>query len=305
MHQKLPRALDKAARSALNGEPIVAGAVVQADPSGPSIAALVTPTRFLSVDRQSTEAFALTEVGVADYQQQAPGRQGALGVLAGGELLRFSVPKGESPEDLHEVAVELRRHANATVTAVLDALPWWEAKAAWPYAARGRVAGGTTVLVPGQGGSLQLGRPGVSIYADNRAEPLLRLPWPDVTALYVEGSDELAHRITEAQVLALDLRSWALETTQGESFVTVGTRNQELYFAVQAPAPELRNHWSAVLAQYAVKPEEVWVERAESAPRAQASDLVGQLERLAALRAAGVLTEEEFAAAKAAVIKAG
>jgi hypothetical protein len=129
---------------------------------------------------------------------------------------------------------------------------------------------------------------------------VLQLPWIEVTSIMVDDPDELTKRVGADRVAELGLLEWALKTTGGACFVTITTKHDELYFAAQAPPAQLRQHWAGVLAQFTVDPDEVVVEVAAPAPTG--SDLVGKLERLAALHARGALTSEEFAAAKAAVI---
>lgn len=306
VQQKIPRALSGESRRALAGEPIVAGAMIRADPAKDAVtAALVTPTRLLHVDKRLSRSWPLTDIGVTDYQQWATGQVAALAVLAadpaGDEVLRFVVPRGEQPLDLQEVFRALRGLDNPAVAARIAELPWWERKAAWPYAALGRVAGGNTLLVPGQHGSLGLGRRGVSIYLGNKPEPTLQLPWQDITELFIERPGELTARVPAEQMQVQGLLAWGLETTEGPTFVTVIAKSQELYFAVQAPVTELRGFWGSVLAHFALDPEEVAVVSASAAPATQ-GELVSRLERLAELHASGALTAAEFAAAKAAVI---
>ncbi len=302
----MPRAFAGEARSALGGEPIVAGSMVQADPAKPALTAvLVTPTRLLHVDKKQSRSWPLTEVAVTDYQQQATAQLAALAVLAGDEVLRFLIPRGERAQDLHDVFRQLRALNNDSVVGRVSELAWWDRKAAWPYAALGRVAGGTTALIQGQHGSMGLGRRGVSIYLGNAAEPSLQMRWQDVTEVLVEPPSELKARVSAEQLLLLGVLAWGLPTTEGETFVTVTTKSQDLYFAVQAPVTELRGFWGSVLSHFAVDADEVAVvgpPATVTLPSADA-DLVGRLERLAALHAAGALTQEEYADAKAAVIQ--
>lgn len=312
MLQKIPRALGGASRAALGGQPIVAGAMIQADITKPAVSALlVTPTRLLHIiDKKTTFEWPLTEIAVTDYQQPASGQLAALAVLVEpNEILRVVIPRGEAPMDLHDVFRELRTHNNDVASARVAELPWWERKAAWPYAALGRVAGGTTALVQGQHGSLGLGRRGVSIYLGNSKVPSLQLPWQDVTELFVERPDELKERVNADEILLLGVLAWGLMTTEGETFVTVTTKGQALYFAVQAPVTELRGYWRSVLSNFALDPEDaapapLTVTLPATPPRApeETVDLVSQLERLAGLHASGAITSEEYAAAKAAIL---
>ena len=312
MLQKIPRALGSETRAALGGEQLVVGAMVQDDITKVAVSALlVTPTRLVHViDKKTSVSWPLTEIAVTDYQQPATGQQAALAVLvAPDEILRVVIPRGEPEQDLHDVFRELRTHNNDAASARVTELPWWERKAAWPYAALGRIAGGTTELVQGQHGSLGLGRRGVSIYLGKSRVPSLQLPWQDVTELFVERPAEVKERVNADEILLLGVLAWGLATTEGETFVTVTTKNQALYFAVQAPVTELRGYWRSVLSNFALDPEEVAAPAPPTitlppAPRLSADidDLVSRLERLAALHAGGAITDEEYTAAKAAVI---
>ena len=312
MLQKIPRALGSETRTAMAGEPLVAGAMIQADVAKPVVSALlVTPTRLIHViDKKSSVSWPLTEIAVTDYQQPATGQMAALAVLvAPDEVLRVVIPRGEQEQDLHDVFRELRTHNNDAASARVTELPWWERKAAWPYAAMGRIAGGTTELVQGQHGSLGLGRRGVSIYLGKSKAPSLQLPWQDVTELFVERPDELKARVNADEILLLGVLAWGLMTTEGETFVTVTTKSQALYFAVQAPVTELRGYWRSVLSNFVLDPEEVAAPGSPTitlppTPRvsSDSDDLVSRLERLASLHATGAITDEEFVAAKAAVI---
>jgi hypothetical protein len=313
----LPRVLAGEAQRALAGEPLIAGTIIEPDPAKRALgAALVTPTRFIVVvDKRSSRSWPLSEVTVTDYQQQASGHPPVLAVLADSELLRFRAPRGYTSDDLHDVFEELEKQDSPLAAARAAELSWWETKAAWPYGALGRVAGGTTTLEPGQKGSIGLGWRGVSVYLGRRDEPTLLLPWADVTDIFVEGTSELNERLGATRLQALGLLEWGLSTTQGESFVTVTTKREELYFAVQAPVPQLREHWAAVLDKYVIEPEDALVSAEDDAPdevvmpeladppRPLDPGVAGQLERLAALYASGALTEEEYAAAKAAAIE--
>jgi hypothetical protein len=295
---------------------MLAGTIIEPDPAKRGLgAALVTPTRFIVVlDKRSSWSWPLSEVTVTDYQHQASGHPPVLAVLTDSELLRFRAPRGYTSDDLHDVFVELAKQDSPAAAARAAELSWWETKAAWPYGALGRVAGGTTTLVPGQKGSIGLGWRGVSVYLGRRDDPTLLLPWADVTAIFVEGTGELNARLGAPKLQALGLLEWGLSTTQGESFVTVMTKREDLYFAVEAPAPQLREHWAAVLERYVEPedalvpaegdvPDEVVMPEVGDTPRPLDPGVAGQLERLAALYASGALTEEEYAAAKAAAIE--
>ncbi len=300
MEKKLPKALTGAADEALNGEALVAGAVLENDPVQQSPAAvLLTASHLLLVGTQSNRRWPLEEVAVTDYQEGVPSYSAALAVLAGGQVYRFLVPRNRPHFDLRQVHSELAALDNPAMTAKVAELAWWDGQAAWPYGALGRVAGGSTELVPGERGTLRLVQSGVYLHPAERPEPSLQLPWVEVTSIMVENPDELTERVGAPRLDELGVLAWGLSTTGGECFVTVTTKHDELYYAAQAPPAQLRQHWAAVLAQFVVDADEVAV---AAPPALSDSDLVGKLERLAAMHARGLLTQEEFAAAKAAII---
>lgn len=297
----MPRALRGRTRDALAGEATVALAVVSSDPADDAVSALaVTGSRLLLVNAQSTQSWRLSEVGVGDFQEQSTGNRAALSLLAGGEIQRFLMPRGYDPTTLREAYLALRALNNEAVALQLSELAWWELKAAWPYAAQGRVAGGAPPLTPGEKSSLGVGRRGVSIYPYGQEAPTLQLPWQDVTSIVVETIDELRERISELAVTNLNLLSADVTHRGAASFASVSTRNQELYFALEAPAEDLRRHWSPVLAHFVDDPvEDAMVADVLQVPEA---DLVSRLERLNALHESGALTQAEFEAAKAVII---
>jgi hypothetical protein len=247
----------------------------------------------------SSRSWPLDEVAVTDYQEGAPGYSAALALLAGDQVLRLHVARNRPHFDLQRVHHELAALDNPAMSAKVAELAWWDGRAAWPYGALGRVAGGSTTLEPGLRGTLRLAQSGVHLHPAESADPSLSLPWVEVTLIVVETPEELNERLGSERVAHLRLLDWGLKTTGGECFVTVTTKQDELYYAAQAPPAQLREHWSGVLDQFAVQPDEVVVPARGSS---EESDLVGKLERLASLHSRGALTAEEFAAAKAAVI---
>jgi hypothetical protein len=297
VEKKLPKGLSGAVDKTLNGEALVAGAVLENDPVQQTpTAVLLTARQLLVVGPHSSQRWPLDEVAVTDYQEGVPGYSAALAVLAGEQVLKLLVPRDHPHFDLRHVHEELDALDNPAMTAKVAELAWWDVKAAWPYGALGQVAGGSTELVPGERGTLRLVQSGVYLDPADRPEPSLQLPWVEVTSIMVEDPGELSERLGAAWVAELGVLAWGLKTTGGECFVTVTTKHDALYYAAQAPPAQLRQHWAGVLAHFAVDPDEV----VAAAP--SDSDLVGELERLAALHARGALTQEEFVAAKAAVI---
>jgi hypothetical protein len=303
MQRKLTRALKAELQRALGDEVAQVQVIVHEQATATTAAsfgALVTThTQFIHVADSGTKVWGLREVGLAEHPAGIAGKPVSIGVLAGDEMLRFTIPNGVRFEDVVALADVLARHAGEPVAARLEILPWWEKKALWPYATKGRVAGGTTLLEPGTHGSLGVGRRGVSFYPSEEIDPILQFPWADVTDLFVEGRDDLSDRLTHDRLESLGLLHWGLDTKGGECFVTVLTKNDELFFAAAAPPALLTFHWEALLEQFASDP----LDKVESAAAPVLnSDLVSRLERLNTLHAAGSLTDAEFASAKNALL---
>jgi hypothetical protein len=302
MQRKLPRALRAELQRSLGGEKPTVQIVVQEPATATSevsIGGLVTThTQFIHVTEGGAKTWPLRSVGLTDAPQGIPGKPVAIGILAEDELLRFTIPNGVPYENVLLLAEIVRRNAGDAVAARIEILPWWEAKALWPYATKGRVAGGTTLLTAGDDGSLGLGRRGVSFYPADSIEPTLQLSWPEVTDLFVEGRDDLSDRLTHDRLESLGLLHWALDTRGGESFVTVVTKHDELFFAAAASPVNLSFHWEEVLEHFTGDPLNV---EAAAAPVLNA-DLVSRLERLTTLHANGSLTDAEFTAAKDALL---
>jgi hypothetical protein len=303
MQRKLSRALRAELQRVLGDEAAQVQVIVHEQAtatSEASMGALVTThTRFFHVADKGTQTWALREVGLAEAPEGVPGKPVSLSVLAGDEMLRFTIPNGVRFEDVQVLADVLRRHAGEAVAARIEIMPWWDAKALWPYATKGRVAGGTTLLEPGTDGSLGVGRRGVSFYPTDEIEPILQFPWTEITDLFIEGRDDLGLRLTDARLESLGLMAWALDTKGGESFVTVLTKQDEFFFAARTPPGLLTFHWEELLEHFSGDPLDKVEERA--APVLN-SDLVSRLERLDTLHAAGSLTDAEFAAAKDALL---
>jgi hypothetical protein len=303
MQRKLTRALKAELQRALGDELAQVQVIVHEQATATteaSFGALVTThTQFIHVTETGTKVWGLREVGLAEQPEGIAGKPVTISVLAGEEMLRFTIPNGVRFEDVMMLAEGLRRHAGDAVAARIEILPWWEKKALWPYATKGRVAGGSTLLEPGTDGSLGVGRRGVSFYPSEEVDPILQFPWTEITDLFVEGRDDLSDRLTHDRLESMGLLEWALDTKGGECFVTVLTKNDELFFAAAAPPALLTFHWEELLEHFSGDPLDKVESAAAPAPN---SDLVSRLERLNALHAAGSLTDAEFAAAKDALL---
>lgn len=114
------------------------------------------------------------------------------------------------------------------------------------------------------------------------------LPWDEVRELAVEGSEETRQRVTVARVMLLGPLAMAVPKDENTSraYITVAAASGDLVVRVDGVSPpELRVRLGDVLRRPAGAPE-------------QATGLVDEIGRLAELHAGGVLTADEFAAAK-------
>jgi hypothetical protein len=119
------------------------------------------------------------------------------------------------------------------------------------------------------------------------------LPWPDVREIVVEGQEETRRRVTAARIMTVGLLALAIPKDENYSraYVTVAARDDDIVVRVDGARPqELKARLGEVLRRPA---------GAEGAvPDAGGADLAGQVVRLGELHRAGVLTDEEFSAAK-------
>ena len=257
VEKKLPKGLAGAIDKALSRETMLAGAVLEEDAGqGSPSAVLVTPTRLLLVGMESDRSWPIDEVAVTDYQEGAPGYSAALAVLAGDQVLRLLVSRNHPHFDLQRVHQELAALDNPAMAAKVAELAWWDGRAAWPYGASDASPEAAPRWRPGLRGTLRLAQSGVHLHPAEASDPSLQLPWIDVTSIVVETPEELNGRLGSDRVAQLRLLEWGLETTGGECFVTVTTKQDELYYAAQAPPAQLREHWSGVLDQFTVDPNE-------------------------------------------------
>ena len=333
MEQSLPRGWENEARAALGDEEFIAGSQVKADPASVAESLIfVTATRFLHVTRSEVRSWPVATAGVAAVQENSKGQPGgvtivtvdATGEVSIDEVHRFAAPNRDAASGCEMVADELRFHTHPAITTRIAELTWWEAKPAWPYAALGRIAGGTLELDPGRQASVGLGRRGVSLYEPGQSTPFLQIPWPEITEVTVETQDELRQRLGPTVVRAMGLLDWRF-TSRGlrgrlglEAFIGISTKTSELHIAAKASATALRSHWESVLQRFELEPDEALLTGHASNPRPDASpggsvpaaparksadrNVVEELERLSALHASGALTDAEYAAAKASIL---
>lgn len=130
-------------------------------------------------------------------------------------------------------------------------------------------------------------------------EPLFGIPGDTIAGLTVEGTGEIAQRVTLPRVLTLGPLAWGVKKDIARAFFVVETNmGVDAFFETSAATPqELRARLEPIMRDFA----------AES-PAAQTSeaadDPVQRLRDFAALRDDGILTEEEFEQEKRLLLNA-
>jgi Short C-terminal domain len=113
------------------------------------------------------------------------------------------------------------------------------------------------------------------------------MPWAEVRELAVEGSEEIRRRVTVARIMLLGPLALAVPKDENASraYLTIVTGSGDLVVRVDRVSPQkLRVRLGDVLRRPAAAPAN--------------GNLVDQIARLGEMHASGVLTAEEFAAAK-------
>jgi Short C-terminal domain len=152
----------------------------------------------------------------------------------------------------------------------------------------------------------------------------IAMPWQEVTSFLVDGYEETHRRVTASRVLLVGMFALAIPKRENHdrAYLSVGSPIGEMIvrcessphalrarvarFGSLVPAPPV----SAVAAADALPPAPAAPAVAPAAQEAGSESalivtaLVDALERLGALRSSGVLTDDEFAQAKARVLAA-
>jgi hypothetical protein len=135
------------------------------------------------------------------------------------------------------------------------------------------------------------------------------IPWSEVTSFTIDGYEETRRRVTATRVALIGV--FALAATKNEkadrAYLSVGSNGGEMIVRCELSPHELRARLSrfrslvpvAGPATPEIAPPPKPAENAQTV-----TALVDALERLGALRSSGVLTDDEFAAAKARVLAA-
>ncbi len=138
---------------------------------------------------------------------------------------------------------------------------------------------------------------GVSVHA---FKTILEFPWKDVSAISVEGQDEVGSRVTATRFLATGPFALAMKkkTHDRACFITITTTTGEAFFKVGGKES---HEMHARLAPFVARTQ---ASAAVSGPTAEAppSDISAQLAQLATLHQSGALNDAEFQAAKARLL---
>jgi Mg-chelatase subunit ChlD len=67
---------------------------------------------------------------------------------------------------------------------------------------------------------------------------LLKLSWPDITSIDVEGPEQVEKRVTATRLLTLGLFAFAAKKKQKVAYVTIATEEGELIFECMKLVPQ-------------------------------------------------------------------
>ena len=219
---------------------------------------------------------------------------GSIRVLTG--RARFAVLRSpDAGTDVFARAIADRAHAPL---GGVDAL----------FSADGLVAlAGTPARVAGQylGGFRDLAVGPLVVIFDDRGVHLVpaatpwwqacALAWADVREIVVEGQEETRRRVTAARLMAVGMLAVAIpkEENTSHAYVTVAATDGDVVVRIDGARPqELKVQLGDVLRRPAAEPE------GGQPGSGSGIDLAGQVARLGELHRSGVLTDEEFTAAK-------
>lgn len=196
------------------------------------------------------------------------------------------IKAGIDPKEWHDHEARL---ANAEQTAV----------ATEPYTYLGglpelpdRMKGRSIVILPGLSIQLQ----------DKFGLDHARLDWQRVRSLSVDGPDEVRRRVTATRILGMGIFAWSAKKKEPESYLIIETADGEGIFTLRTSLYELRAKLAPAIAQLAARSQPS-PNSAYSAPATAAEpDVLDQIQKLGQLHDAGVLTQEEFDAKKAALL---
>jgi hypothetical protein len=130
----------------------------------------------------------------------------------------------------------------------------------------------------------------------NMGFPKIIMPWPKIEAIDIEG--EVSSRVRASAVVVLGVLGLGARKRRRDTHMTVVTDEGEFGFLFEKTAPEVvRTKLRPVLTALAASAAEM------PAPSSTPLSVADELAKLATLKETGVLSDEEFAAAKARLLK--
>ena len=248
-----------------------------------------------------TELVVLTEqdgesriIPLARIEGLACPAEDAIRVLLGGtEFVALRTP--DAVVAAFARAIADRAHAPMADGAALFSADGFVELVGTPVRVRGHYLGGFRDLAPGH---LVVIFDEAGVHLVPFAMPWWQacaLPWDEVREVVVEGQEETRRRVTAARMIAVGMLALAMPKEENTSYayMTVAAADGDLVVRMEGVRPqELKVQLGDVLRRPAAEPE-------GGRPGSGAGvDLAGQVARLGDLHRSGVLTDEEFAAAK-------
>ncbi len=215
--------------------------------------------------------------------------------------------------------------ATSELRAKIQSGSWWLASDAFRgLGLTGRFSAGETRYLGGWSGYakthtantnnyVNLDKNGISYKA---FKTLFTIPWEQVVDLHVEGPESAAKRVTVGRALALGVFALAAKKTEKSAILVVQLRSGEeaIFDTRKFTAGELRgklapitSHLRRANAPSSLTPPEATsppsaAPSSNGPPTAAAVSVADELKKLAELKDAGLLTEEEFAGQKAKLL---
>jgi hypothetical protein len=174
------------------------------------------------------------------------------------------------------------------------AVQWADLGPAWDY-----LGGLSAIPNPLSGLSVTTNPAGIIANTSNR--PRIHIPWAEVNALAVEGSQQVQSRITVTRLLASGplALGWRKRLTSAFLVVELRPFGEVVFSSPRFTEPQLRARLSNLMAHCnGVRA----FPGGEEAPPAPAS-FAQRIRELASLHADGILTDEEFATKKAELLR--
>lgn len=154
---------------------------------------------------------------------------------------------------------------------------------------------------------LRVDKSGISL---RKFKEIFTIPWKDVADIVVEGPQEAEKRFTATRLVALGPLGLAFKKSKKgskEAIITLTTvsGDQAVFHVAKKLPREIQPKLIPLGLQIRTRVagvREPTPSAAEPTPHEEAPDIAEQIEKLAALREKGILTEDEYAAKKAEVV---